>query len=188
MAKKGFCPNTVAGSQPGQKYDEEIKTAVLCDLLTTSNIHKVARRYKIPESTIRGWLKKAKEPGENGEKSLWEQAREEAVRDISAKAAVGARLAVENIQRRLVLDEGKSEKEEQLRRQIALARSRGEEGKAEELRRKLEAVRPMGDFAVANHLRALMQVSGQADKLLGEDERAATVTVQLSEEIMELAE
>lgn len=160
-----FCANTVAGSQPGKKYDEETKTEVLTALLTASNIHKVARKFKIPESTIRGWLKEARAPGPNGEKSIWQQTREDAIRDITVKASQGALMAVENIQRRLEIDTGKIDKREQLERRYVKARREGDTETENIVSLQLNALNPMSDYVVANHLRALASVTNKADKL-----------------------
>lgn len=99
--KRIYRKNTVQGKQRGKKYPETVKTAALCELLGSNNLSAVAQKYGVPESTLRGWLSKAKAAGPEGEKSLWEQAREEEIRRITLKAAQGARLTLEMMQRRL---------------------------------------------------------------------------------------
>lgn len=186
MMGKRFCANTVPGKQRGEKYDEVTKTEVLTALLCSSNIHKVAKKYKIPESTIRGWQKAAQKPGKNGEKSDWQIAREDAIRDLSVKAAMGALLTVDNIQRRMILDEGKAEEHDRLLRQRAAAQAAKEkataagdtvhkmemETKIAVLDAKISAVRPMNDFASANYLRALTAVAAKAGELTGGEKAA----------------
>ena len=83
------------------KYSDEVKTACLCALLSTNSLSAVARRYHVPESTLRAWKAKAEALDEDGEKSLWTRAREEQVKRITVQAAEGARLSAELMCRRL---------------------------------------------------------------------------------------
>lgn len=99
--KRVYRKNTVPGRQRGKKYPEAVKTAALCELLGNSNLSDVAKKYGVPESTLRGWMTKAAQEGPEGEKSLWVRAREEEIRQITLKAAQGARLNLELILRRL---------------------------------------------------------------------------------------
>lgn len=57
--KRVYRKNTVPGRQRGKKYPEAVKTAALCELLGNSNLSDVAKKYGVPESTLRGWMTKA---------------------------------------------------------------------------------------------------------------------------------
>ena len=76
--------NTVKGTRRGSKWPEAVKTACMCDLLTDNNLSVVARRHGVPESTLRTWERQArrKTPGE--QKSLFEAAREQELRELLA--------------------------------------------------------------------------------------------------------
>ena len=100
MGKKKFIPNTVKGGRKGSKYSETVQTAALFELMTNTNIHQVARKYGVPESTLRGWLKRAKEAPDGGE-SVWQKARAEEVRKITVRAAQDAALTLDLMRRRL---------------------------------------------------------------------------------------
>lgn len=104
MAKRIYRKNTVKGSRKGQKWPEQTRTAALCDLLVGNNICAVARRYGVPESTLRSWMTAARKAGPDGEKSLFEQARAEQLRAVGHLAAAGARASVEYMQRRLEIN------------------------------------------------------------------------------------
>ena len=54
---KGFVENTVKGKQQGKAYPQAMRTMCLMELLT-DDIHTVAQRHRIPESTLRNWQKK----------------------------------------------------------------------------------------------------------------------------------
>ena len=56
MAKRAYCKNTVKGSQRGRKYPPKVRAEVLMAMLSSGSICAVARRYGVPESTIRSWL------------------------------------------------------------------------------------------------------------------------------------
>lgn len=53
MAKRAYCKNTVKGSQRGRKYPPKVRAEVLMAMLSSGSICAVARRYGVPESTIR---------------------------------------------------------------------------------------------------------------------------------------
>ena len=113
MSGKRFCPNTVPGNRKGSKYPESVKTAALFELMTNTNIHQVAGKYRVPESTLRGWLKRAQEaPG--GEESVWQAARREEVKKITVKAAQGAALTLDLMRRRLEAGARNLERVEQI--------------------------------------------------------------------------
>ena len=86
--------NTVKGTRRGSKWPEAVKTACMCDLLTDNNLSVVARRHGVPESTLRTWERQArrKTPGE--QKSLFEAAREQELRELNRKASAADRKSV----------------------------------------------------------------------------------------------
>ena len=62
--KRAYCKNTVPGRQRGRKYPPKFRAEVVMAMLTTNSICAVARRYGVPESTIRSWM--AEEAGKPG--------------------------------------------------------------------------------------------------------------------------
>ena len=83
MAERRYCKNKTPGSHPGQKWDQATRTGVLMDMIRTGNICEVARKWGVPESTIRTWIaKETKKPG-----GLYEKARREYAQQLAAKAA-----------------------------------------------------------------------------------------------------
>ena len=54
--KRAYCKNTVQGSQRGRKYPPKLRAEVVMAMVASNNVCAVARRYKVPESTIRSWL------------------------------------------------------------------------------------------------------------------------------------
>ena len=56
MAKRAYCKNTVKGSQRGRKYPPKVRAEVLMAMPSPGSICAVARRYGVPESTIRSWM------------------------------------------------------------------------------------------------------------------------------------
>lgn len=97
MAKRAYCKNTVKGRQRGRKYPAEVRAAVVMAMISSNSICAVARKYGVPESTIRSWMAEeaAKPDGE------FARARAEAAREIAARAALGAKAQVEYLQQRV---------------------------------------------------------------------------------------
>ena len=88
MAEKQrrYCKNKTPGTRRGRKWDEETRTGVLMDMITSNNICAVARKWGVPESTIRTWqAEELKKP-----ESVFEQARREYARQVAAAAASAA--------------------------------------------------------------------------------------------------
>ena len=87
MAERRYCKNTVPGRQGrGKKYPAKVRAEVVMAMIGTNSICAVARKYGVPESTIRSWVaEEAKKP--DGE---FAKARAEAAREIAARAALGA--------------------------------------------------------------------------------------------------
>lgn len=177
MAKKGFVKNTVKGKQRGKPYSEGMKTTCLAELLT-QDIHKVAKKHGIPESTLRGWIKKAKE--ENGDE--WAAARRAAIQSISTLAAAGAHMAVQ--QAVDALDKNEDAVIQRVRLISVLLNPEAGEFEKESARRALELVQPISDHALISYLRALTAVTEKAGLLAGEM-TAPEVRVVMSEELTE---
>lgn len=57
MAKKrAYCKNTVPGKQRGKKYPAAFRAEVVMAMLGSNSICAVAKKYGVPESTIRSWM------------------------------------------------------------------------------------------------------------------------------------
>ncbi len=178
-------PNTVKGTRRGGRWPEQVKTAAMADLLVSNNRSDVARRYNVPESTLRTWETEARKKGPDQQKSIFDQERERQLRELSHDAAASARASVAYIRRRLEVSAQNEDVTAQIRDILDAADgvSIGPEGvaltdPAEELgegrRLALNNAetrhRPLGDYALANYLRALIQVQGRAADMLGDNE------------------
>ena len=97
MATRRYCKNTVPGRQGrGKKYPAKVRADVVMAMIGSNSICAVARKYGVPESTIRSWMaEEAKKPD-----GAFAQARAEAAREIAARAALGARAQVGYLQQR----------------------------------------------------------------------------------------
>ena len=64
MAERRYCKNTVPGRQGrGKKYPAKVRAEVVMAMIGTNSICAVARKYGVPESTIRSWVaEEAKKP------------------------------------------------------------------------------------------------------------------------------
>ena len=93
MATRRYCKNTVPGRQGrGKKYPAKVRADVVMAMIGSNSICAVARKYGVPESTIRSWMaEEAKKPD-----GAFAQARAEA-----ARAALGARAQVGYLQQRV---------------------------------------------------------------------------------------
>lgn len=98
MATRRYCKNTVPGRQGrGKKYPAKVRADVVMAMIGSNSICAVARKYGVPESTIRSWMaEEAKQPD-----GAFAQARAEAAREIAARAALGARAQVGYLQQRV---------------------------------------------------------------------------------------
>ena len=96
MAKRAYCKNTVKGSQRGRKYPPKVRAEVLMAMLSSGSICAVARRYGVPESTIRSWLAE-----EAGRSDAFAKERQAAAREIAIRASLGARAQVSYLQSRV---------------------------------------------------------------------------------------
>ena len=110
MAKRRYCKNTVPGKQGrGKKYPAAVRAEVVMAMIGSNSICAVARRYGVPESTIRSWM--AEEAGKPDR--VFAAARVEA-----ARAAVGAKAQVSYLQQRVAENQRASEVREKLHRRL----------------------------------------------------------------------
>ena len=115
MAKRRYCKNTVPGTQGrGKKYPAAVRAEVVMAMIGSNSICAVARRYGVPESTIRSWM--AEEAGKPD--GVFAAARAEAAREIAARAAVGAKAQVSYLQQRVAENQRAAEVREKLHRRL----------------------------------------------------------------------
>lgn len=115
MAKRRYCKNTVPGKQSrGKKYPAAVRAEVVMAMIGSNSICAVARRYGVPESTIRSWM--AEEAGKPD--GVFAAARVEAAREIAARAAVGAKAQVSYLQQRVAENQRAAEVREKLHRRL----------------------------------------------------------------------
>ena len=114
MARR-YCKNTVPGKQGrGRKYPAAVRAEVVMAMIGSNSICAVARRYGVPESTIRSWM--AEEAGKPD--GVFAAARVEAAREIAARAAVGAKAQVSYLQQRVAENQRAAEVREKLHRRL----------------------------------------------------------------------
>lgn len=186
--------NTVKGTRRGKKWPEEIRTAAMCDLLVHNNLSDVARRYNVPESTLRTWMKQAERKKPEEKKSLFEKARETELRALARKASAAANCTVEYMRRRLERNLTDAQITEYCRKRLdeldGLISYEGPEdpecrelgpvrkvepevpGEREMLLKLMDRHQPMSDFGAANFARTLVSVTGRAADLLGDETEA----------------
>ena len=115
MAKRRYCKNTVPGKQGrGKKYPAAVRAEVVMAMIGSNSICAVARRYGVPESTIRSWM--AEEAGKPD--GVFAAARAEAAREIAARAAVGAKAQVSYLQQQVAENQRAAEVREKLHRRL----------------------------------------------------------------------
>ena len=106
MAQRKYCKNTVPGRQGrGKKYPAKVRAEVVMAMIGSNSICAVARKYGVPESTIRSWM--AEEAGKPD--GVFAEARAQAAREIAARAALGARAQVGYLQQRVAENRRASE-------------------------------------------------------------------------------
>lgn len=193
--------NTVKGSRRGKKWPEEIKTAAMCDLLINNNLSEVARRYNVPESTLRTWEAQArrKKPGEK--KSLFEQARANELRALARRASAAANNSVEYMRRRLEANASDAEVVAWCKRRLdeldGLIADEGpadpdctelgaprqiepeKPGEREQLQQLMERHKPMSDFSAARFASTLVTVADKAGKMSGDGEETGGGTLRV---------
>ena len=94
--KRAYCKNTVQGQQRGRKYPPKFRAEVVMAMLTTNSICAVARRYGVPESTIRTWVAE-----EAKRDDVWAEERRAAAREIALRDSLGTRAQVSYLQGRV---------------------------------------------------------------------------------------
>ena len=94
--KRAYCKNTVQGSQRGRKYPPTPRADVVMAMVASNSVCAVARRYKVPESTIRSWLAEEAAKGD-----AFAEARQAAAREIAVRASIGAKEQVAYLQGRV---------------------------------------------------------------------------------------
>lgn len=158
---KGFVQNTVKGKQQGKAYPEAMKTTCLLELLT-NDIHFVAQKHRIPESTLRNWQKKAQEKSGDA----WAQARAEAIRSVSTMAAAGAHKAVQQAVEALEINELSIEKRAALIKALLEGNLTPEQKEA--AREELEIIEPISDGDMIGYIKALTYATEKAGLMMGE--------------------
>ena len=115
MAQRKYCKNTVPGRQGrGKKYPAKVRAEVVMAMISSNSICAVARKYGVPESTIRSWMaEEAKKPD-----GVFAEARAQAAREIAARAALGARAQVGYLQQRVAENQRASEIRTKLRARL----------------------------------------------------------------------
>lgn len=94
--KRAYCKNAVQGRQRGRKYPPKLRAEVVMAMVASNNVCAVARRYKVPESTIRSWLAEEAAKGD-----AFAEARQAAAREIAVRASIGAKEQVAYLQGRV---------------------------------------------------------------------------------------
>ena len=115
MAERRYCKNTVPGRQGrGKKYPAAVRAEVVMAMIGENSICAVARKYGVPESTIRSWM--AEEAGKPD--GVFARARAEAAREIAARAALGAKAQVAYLQQRAAENQRAAEVADKLHRRL----------------------------------------------------------------------
>ena len=115
MAGRKYCRNTVPGRQGrGKKYPAKVRADVVMAMIGSNSICAVARKYGVPESTIRSWM--AEEAGKPD--GVFAQARAEAAREIAARAALGAKAQVGYLQQRVAENQRAAEIRQRLQQRL----------------------------------------------------------------------
>ena len=161
--KRRYCKNKTPGTRRGRKWDEETRTGVLMDMISSNNICAVARKWGVPESTIRTWqAEELKKP-----ESVFEQARREYARQVAAAAASAALDHIGYISRRVSANRTNAEIYENLKRRLqedARARSWENIGKNLQTAEDKEAAAACGALVVYS-------APGTYDRELSDKER-----------------
>ena len=115
MAQRKYCKNTVPGRQGrGKKDPAAVRAEVVMAMIGENSICAVARKYGVPESTIRSWM--AEEAGKPD--GVFARARAEAAREIAARAALGAKAQVAYLQQRAAENQRAAEVADKLHRRL----------------------------------------------------------------------
>lgn len=164
MGKK-FVPNTVKGKRRGSKWPPAVRTACLCEMLIEPNLHLVAKRNGVPESTLRGWWNETMRQSGEERARLWGEAQRAAMTEVAYRAANGAKLSVAMIGQRLVDGNAGAKRAKEIR---ALLAEDPEREEADALRGELESLPLLHDYPLANFTRVLMSAAGAAHEASGQ--------------------
>ena len=141
MAERRYCKNTVPGRQGrGKKYPAKVRAEVVMAMIGTNSICAVARKYGVPESTIRSWVAEEAENQRAAEiRTKLQQRLDEDARARNYELGVLLKSEEENLQDaaetglvirsapgtydRQLTDEERTELEKQLERYESLAMS-----------------------------------------------------------------
>ena len=111
--KRAYCKNTVTGRQRGKKYPAAFRAEVVMAMLGSNSICAVAKKYGVPESTIRSWMSE-----EAGRSDAFAKARQEAAREIAIRASLGVRAQVTFLQGRAAESQRAAQITERLHRRL----------------------------------------------------------------------
>lgn len=111
--KRAYCKNTVKGKQRGKKYSAAFRAEVVMAMLGSNSICAVAKKYGVPESTIRSWMSE-----EAGRSDAFAKARQEAAREIAIRASLGVRAQVTFLQGRAAESQRAAQITERLHRRL----------------------------------------------------------------------
>ena len=111
--KRAYCKNTVKGKQRGKKYPAAFRAEVVMAMLGSNSVCAVAKKYGVPESTIRSWMSE-----EAGRSDAFAKARQEAAREIAIRASLGVRAQVTFLQGRAAESQRAAQITERLHRRL----------------------------------------------------------------------
>jgi hypothetical protein len=148
----------------------------LAALLFENNRSEVAKRYGVPESTLRTWEAQARKMQDGEKQNVWDAARADAIRQVTVQAAQGAQLAEELLHRKLARGLAVHDRREALENELdALGPPMDGEDIGTSMQRERLLYRhglatPMSETAAANILRTLTSVSaaGAAERMTRE--------------------
>ena len=156
MAGRKYCRNTVAGTRRGKKYPPKVRAEVVMAMLGSNSICAVARKYGVPESTIRSWLAE-----EAARSDAFAKERQAAALEIAIRASLGTRAQVAYLQSRA--DE--NQRAAQIRGKLNRRLDPEEEKILREQLDRYEA-QAMSDKDAANIAKVLMLVAEKAAALV----------------------
>ena len=155
-----FVKNTVSGKRRGSKWPPQVQVACLSEMVIKNNLHAIAQKHGVPESTLRGWWNKLLAQGVAQQAEVVREAQKEAVREIAFDATMAAKRNMGLIATRLE----QAERNEARCEEIDGALLEGVEDEETAKRMQLEKMLrpPMGDYPLANYARVLMMVQEKA--------------------------
>ncbi len=176
-----FVRNTVAGKRRGSKWPPNVRMTCLCEMLVNSNLHLVAQKHGVPESTLRGWWKDFTAKGVAEQAAVMAEAQRKAADAIAYNAASGARLAMEMLIARLERANKNAGRAEEINDALLAGELEAEE--EARLKREKELRPPMGDYPLANFARVAMSVRDKAlaDSAQPQDAEGFAVEIRVVE-------